>query len=681
MSNAFFIWLLLFISFTQSALAGPHSMVSLSSSVASVVPRCAQQCLESFIADNFPNKVCRNQQRLSCLCSRKSVSGLTLGEGALRCVASACSTSILQASSLDVYDLCKDIRSAEPMTHGTLTATRASPTTVTPSPLRRTMATPDSTGLSSCIPSNIPAPDPSISANDLPTSLVFAPSSTSSSSPSLSAPPVASPSTSETSSSSTTFAASPTSSAAPPPKAALTNSQIAGVTVAGVASAALAFGILFCIFCLRRRKLQKRMSGSSFGGDNVIETRPASPSLPSAAGRYSMDGRQASRLLNSEDPQSNGLHSEDDRSRWSFSKRNTRAEDIGVAFAHGTHPDQSHNDAPGSATSHRTTSRLLPDKPVYSLFPPRLRIVNAGTSPVSPQSPDSSLAFSPLSTDAGQRSKPAYRGRNTVDTSQKSLQEEIRAVRTSASDPFLDLHRDAEGLIYAGEHGSPGATAWTRSLGTVRKPVPARHVQPTTMRSQPNLQMRDPSVYVGRPTFGMSPEHIKPAGQAIRSKSRRKSSVHRPSTVFSTTSDTSFEDDEMPIRRSVLSSNARSPKLRTPPGTFRYPMVPGPAAPLDLPRRPSPESPTPCPPPKNPLRAIVTQHGYQNRTHPRTLVAELAGSPVTSPVSPLAKRSDNAQGPDSPRSAKWKILVAPGLEGIENVGAQSPRVTEPAQSR
>ena len=658
-------------------------MVSLSSSVARVVPRCAQQCLKSFIADNFPKKVCRNQQQRSCLCSKQSVSGLTLGEGALRCVASACPNSVLQAS-LDVYDLCKDIRSAEPMTHGTLTATRASPTTVTPSPLTRTMATPDSTGLSSCIPSSISAPDPSISASALPTSLFFAPTWTSSPSPSLPASRVAS-STTLVTSSSTTFAASPASSAAPPPKPALTNPQIAGVTVAGVASAALAFGILFCIFFLRRKKSQRRLSGSSFGGDNVIETRPGSPRLPSAAGPYSTDGRQASGLLNNRDPQSTSLPSEDDRSRWSFSKRNTRIEDIGVAVAQGTHSDPLIRDAPGSATSHRTTSRLLPDKPVYSLFPPRLRIVNAGTSPVSPQSPDSSIALSSLSTDACQRSKPAYRGRNTMDTSQRSLQEENKGVRPSVSDPFLDLQRDAEGLIYAGENGGPGATAWTRSLETVRKPVPARQNQPITMRSHPDLQMRDPCVYVGRPTFGVSPENIKPAEQAIRSKSKRKSSVHRPSTVFSTTSETSFEDDEMPTRRSVLSSTARSPKLRTLPGKIRYPMVPGPAASFDFSRRPSPESPTPCPPPKNPLRAIVTQHGYQNRNHPPPQVAELAGnpvtSPVTSPVSPLAKRSDNAQGPDSPRSAKWKILVAPGLEGIENVGAQSPRVTEPAHSR
>lgn len=680
MSNAFFIWPLLFISFTQLALAGPHSMVSLSPSVASVVPRCAQQCLKSFIADDFPKKICRNQQRRTCLCSRKSVSGLTLGEGALRCVASACSNSVLQAS-LDVYDLCEDIRSAEPMTHGTLTATRASPTTVPPTPLTRTMATPDSTWLSSCIPSSIAAPDPSISANPLTTSLVFASSWTSSPSPSLPASTVPSSSTLTTSSSSTTFAASPASSAAPPPKAALTNPQIAGVTVAGVASAALAFGILFCIFWLRRKKSQKRMSGSSFGGDNVIETRPGSPSLPSAAARYSTDGRQASGLLNIEDPQSNGLRSEDDRSRWSFSKRNTRIEDIGVAVAHGTHLDPLHSDAPGSATGHRTTSRLLPDKPVYSLYPPRLRVVNAGTSPVSPQSPDISNAVSSLSADACQRSKPAYRGRNTMDTSQRSLQEENRVVRPSVSDPFLDLHRDAEGLIYAGENGSPGASAWTRSLETVRKPVPAHQNQPITMRSHPDLQMRDPCVYVGRPTFGMSPEHIKPAEQAIRSKPKRKSSVHRPSTVFSTTSETSFEDDEMPTRRSALSSTARSPKLRMPPGTIRYPMVPGSAAPFDLSRRPSPESPTPRPPPKNPLRAIVTQHGNLSNNYPRPQVAELAGRPVTSPVSPLAKRSDNPQGQDSPRSAKWKILVAPGLEGIENFGAQSPGVTEPARSR
>ena len=453
-----------------------------------------------------------------------------------------------------------------------------------------------------------------------------------------------------------------------------------------MASAALAFGVLCCIFCFRRRKSQKRLSGSSFGGDKVIGSHPGSPNLPPAAVRDSDDGRRASGLLVSEGQQLRSLPSATDENRWSLSGRNTRPEDIGVAVAHRSHLEPSHDDTPVSATSYRTTSQLLPDKPVYSLFPPRLRVVNTGTSPVSPQSPDSFGDLFPISADAGRPSKSAARGRNTLDTSQRSLHGENRKIHPSASDPFLDSHKDAEGLIYAGEINGSGTTAWTRSLETLRKPVPARQYrreqthQPLMTRSQTTVQMRDPSVYVGRPTFGVSTEQNKPVEQAIRSKPKRKSSVDRRSTFYSSASDTSFEDageeDEMPTRHPVLSPLTDSPRLRSTPGVI----IPGTVAPFNLSRRPSPESPTPRPPPKNPLRAIVAQKAHQRRDIPRPDVAELPGSPVTSPVSPLARINENTQGPDSPRSAKWKILVGPGLEGIDNTGAQSPRATEPRPS-
>lgn len=689
MSNAFFIWPLIYILLSRSVLAGQHSMVSLSPQVASVVPRCAHRCLELFIAQNFPKKVCHNRKSLDCLCSRRSVSGLTLGEGALRCAASDCSRPVLE-DHVDIYELCKDISSAKPMTHGTLTATRAIITTVATSSHTRRVTTVDSTGLSLSIPSSITAPNPGISAIPLPTSLALAHSWTSSSSSCETFSPIPSSSEQMVSPSSTISSLSSASfSAAPAPKAALTKPQIAGVTVAGVASAALTFGVLFCIFCIRRRKSQKRFSGSSFGGDNVIQTRPGSPGLPLPTVRDPEGDSPAHGLPISEGRRPGSLRSARDKNRWSLSKRNTRPEDIGVAVAHGTHLEPTPVDTPVSSTSYRTTSQLLPDKPVYSLFPPRphrLRVVNPENSPVSPQTPDSSNALSPVSAGIGRPSRSASRGRNTLDTSQRFLQGNDRNIHQSTSDPFLDSHSDGGALIYAGESNGLGATAWTRSLETLRKPVPARQYQkgqthqPTMMISQPKVQMRDPSV-VGRRTFGVPPGQIKSTEQAIRSKTKGKSSVDRPSTFYSTASETSFEDagdeDGMPTRHSVLSPVAESPKPRSPLGAIRYPKVPALAAPFECSRGPSPESPTPRPPPKNPLRAIVTQQPHPSRFIPGPDVAELPGSPVTSPVSPLARRNDNSQAPDSPRSAKWRILVGSGLEGIENFGAQSPRATEP----
>ena len=689
-------------------------MVSLSPHVATIVPHCAQQCLKSFIAHNFPRNVCRNQQHLDCLCSRKSVSGFTLGEGALQCVASSCSTQVLRGSELEIYELCKDISSALPMTYGTLTATRATITTEASTPSsnsrtrthQRTMATPESMPVPSTTPESIPVPSttpesipvpstpesitasfPGLSTSLVPTSIATAASWTNTlSSDTTSSIP--SSSTDSTTSSTSVIAPTATSRPAPAAKPTLTKAQIAGVTVAGVASAALAFGLLFCIFCCRKRKPNKRLSGtSSFGGDKVIKTRPGSPDLPPPIIQHHEHGHSASNLLAGERLQANDIPAAGERSRWSMSRRNTRPEDIGVAVAHGAKLEPSHEDDhdPAGATSQRTTSRLLPDKPTYLLFPPKqaqLRVVNPGNSPVSPQSPDSFNATSPISADIGGTQKPAPRGRNASDTSQRYLQHGDRVLHASLSDPFLDSHEVAEGLIPAGTTIGAGPISGTRSLETLRKPVPARQYQgiqthqPIKKQSQP-VQIRGPSAYVGRPTFGESSEQIRPAEQAVRSNAHRKSFNNRPSTIFSTMSDTSFEDagddEEMPSHP-VLSPIAESTKVRSPPGKVTYPKVPTSTAGSFYARMPSPDSPTPKPPPKNPLRKIVAQQQYRSGDIPQPDLAELQGSPVDPPVSPLAGRNVNSQFPDSPRSAKWQILVGSGQEGIENTGpTPSPR--------
>lgn len=692
MSNAFFLCLLLCTFLPQLALAGPRSMVSLSPHVARIVPHCAQQCLESFIAKNFPKNVCRNQQHLDCLCSRKSVSGLTFGEGALQCAASSCTAEVLQDSEIDLYQLCKDISSALPNTYGTLTATRASAATVPSKTSTRTqtMTTPESTAFPSPTPSSISASFSGLSTSILPTSIATASVPLSVKSPtSISSLP-----THSTPSSTSIVASQASISPAPTTKPVLTKPQIAGITVAGVASAALAFGLLFCIFCFRRRRSNKRLSGSSFGGDKVIETRPGSPTLPPTALQDHEDTQHASSFLASERQQASSIPSADDRSRWSLSKRNTRPEDIGVAVAHGTDLQSSHDETPISATSQRTTSQLLPDKPTYLLFPPRqaqLRVVNPGNDPVSPQSPDSYKASSPVSANIGHFYKPAPRGLHALDTSQKSMQRGNRTIHPSVSDPFLDSRKDAEGLILSAETPITASTAWTRSLETLRKPVPARQsrsnqfLQPPKTKTQPGLQMREPSVYVGRPTFGVSSGPIRPPEQAVRSNTKRRGSVKRPSTVFSTTSETSFEDagdeDDMPTH-TFLSPVAESPKVRSRPGRITYPRIPGTMPASTGQRRPMPESPTPRPPPKNPLRAIVAQQQYRSGEVSQPGLAELQGSPVTSPISPLSRKDMNSQVlPDSPRTAKWQILVGSGQEGIENAApSPSPRRIGPERS-
>ena len=449
----------------------------------------------------------------------------------------------------------------------------------------------------------------------------------------------------------------------------------------------MAFGLLFCICCLRRRRSAKRRSGSSFGGDRVIETRPESPGLLPAAVQEHQIGHRPNSFSVSEQRQPNTTRSADERSTWSLSRRNTRPEDIGVAVAHVKDLGPSHDDTPASAASRRTPSQLLPDKPTYLLFPPpqpQLRVVNPANSPVSPQSPVSFNTSSPVSADIGRSYKPAPHGRNALDTSQAHFQQENKVVHKSTSDPFLDSPKDAEGLIYAGEMAGTRPKAWARSFETLSKPIHAQQsyanstLQPIRDRSQA-LQIRDPSVYVGRPVFGVSSEQNRPAQQALRSSARRKSSNKRPSTVSLAISDTtSFEDEDDVLAYSVLSPVTESPKMRPQPGKIVDPKFHGTVIESAYLRRPSPESPTPRPPPRNPLRAVVAQQRYRSGDLPQPDVAELPGSPVTSPVSPLARRNVNSQAPDSPRNAKWQILVGSGHEGIENAGpTPSPRRTEP----
>ncbi|EEH33380.1 hypothetical protein PAAG_04430 [Paracoccidioides lutzii Pb01] len=86
-----------------------------------LVPICAQGCLSSFVQSNFPAATCANSRDLFCLCTRRSISGFTLGEGALRCVISSCLNP--GSEDLRVYVICSGIQNAIPNTHTVITAT------------------------------------------------------------------------------------------------------------------------------------------------------------------------------------------------------------------------------------------------------------------------------------------------------------------------------------------------------------------------------------------------------------------------------------------------------------------------------------------------------------------------------------------------------------------------------
>ena len=702
MSNALLLWSLTSLLLPQVVRAGPHSTVSLSPYLANVIPTCAHSCVESYIVENFHSTACRDQQDLKCLCTSKTTSGLTLGEGALQCTASRCANSVLK-HTVEVYDVCADVANARPMTHGTLTATQVYATTVAHETHTRTTL-PHNIGLPHATTTSLPFTNSAHHSTSLPTAIITATKSKTSKSPRgsskssasfTSVSPIASKSTHTSSipSSSTTFIASPaTSSAAPKPQPVLTKSQIAGVSVAGVASAALAFGVLFCLFCVRRKDRKRRSSGSSFGGDKVLPSRPSSPRLSSSMVRDLEHGDES--LTDSAARQRNGAIPTNSVARWSFWRKSTKPEEIGIALGpeSATPPpvrhEAAHDEGPVSAASYRTTSQLLPDKPRYSLFPPPLRIGNPTISPVSPQSPDS--AETRFTDVAGSRplSKPAPRGRNAYDTSQPSLQQGSKAVRPSISDPFLDAHDDFQSPTQSELRSGIGAGPSSRPLQPVRKPVPAhspprgQRLPPTTVRSKPSLQISN--TYPSRPTYEIAEDNHLP-DQSWGLAAKRRNSFARPPTNYSNASDTSFEDagdgEGMPIVHPVLSPVAESPKARRLPRGMRPPQIP---STFNTTRRPSPESPTRRPPQKSPYRGNAS--GAPRGKYvpiPQPEVAELYGSPVSpkAPWSgqPRSKESLRRDSDGTTHSAKWQILVKPGLDGID--GANSPRENQTSSLR
>ncbi|KAI0885766.1 uncharacterized protein GGS22DRAFT_134273 [Annulohypoxylon maeteangense] len=121
------VWTTILVGFTAA--------VELGDDIQNFVPICAQPCLESFIQANFPSSGCASKPTLECLCTAKSSSGYTLGEGALQCISAevqrgVCNENVTGGSvKHDAYLMCNQTTNSLPNTHSVLTATIAdSPT-------------------------------------------------------------------------------------------------------------------------------------------------------------------------------------------------------------------------------------------------------------------------------------------------------------------------------------------------------------------------------------------------------------------------------------------------------------------------------------------------------------------------------------------------------------------------
>lgn len=241
------------------------------------VPLCAQSCLQASLAEKFP-VACSGQENIQCLCSRYSNGGESLGEVALGCVYSACSTQ--DPGATGAYNVCLGQKDAVMPTQRALTivvtnAPRTTSTSPTPKPTTTPVIT---TTLRTQVTSTQSVVVDSISSLPLATST---PSST---------------------------AALPVTNEEPPK---MTPAQIAGLSVAAVAAFVIAVGLMALSVCLRRRKERRNAfesldeKGSSRKSKKystrvshyvAVEGAPAPPRFPMALPPVARRGGNNSRL-------------------------------------------------------------------------------------------------------------------------------------------------------------------------------------------------------------------------------------------------------------------------------------------------------------------------------------------------------------------------------------------------
>ena len=615
-------WSLLLSFFCFSvALAGPQSLVFLSPYISSFIPTCAQLCFEEFINDSFPTSVCSNQQDLSCLCTSKSRTGFTLGEGALQCLAQDCRDE----SDLDLalaYEICSGVPNAVSETHRIITAP-IQPSTTT------TCNSPSTTTSTKLFFSTIPSihtigASTSSSSMSLPTSLITASGTPAPPNPTSWNPSVQTYTTMRTqmhSSSSTVTASAATSSVVAATASSLSSGQISGIVVGSVAAGALAFGLLFFFTCYRMRRKRRRDSDTSFGGTGVVEARPTVPYHSDPVADLKRRGPPADRAT-AKAQRVLGLPNRDNETRWSLWRR-TSPSSTSNASLHLGFPKPpsapfigSHEHSPTSAVSYRTTSRLLPEKPNYSMptspsrsYSARRRVPEYGGNEQQEDLYDATARPSPL--------RPRRTSQRLRLPNQGPSDFRFPPQPQNLVDPFVDASTDPRArmerrraakealprIITPAIHASSN-NSWSPRLNpTIHPPPPvlnpnrpAQAPKQAHFNLQPVSRAISPSLYSSRPSYASSNPHSSnfshpnrdsqypPRGSSYQpyqpvqnfpprpASHSRKSAGKRPLTHLTTASDTEFEESDIddsndaPIPDSALSPVVESPlNVRRPP--------------------------------------------------------------------------------------------------------------------
>ena len=658
------VWPLLYLLPIQLIWAGPLSTESFPPPLAAVVPTCAQTCVNSFISKNYQT-VCGPPPNFECLCVNTTPSGFTIGEGSLECLVSTCEV-YTEEQAVNVYEACQGVPDARPNTHTILTAVATSvvsQTITTPYPTQTNANIPSSTSYISSTISSTPASSTAFGSNSDRTTTT--------------SPSVHSSITSLTSDTTTpTTTPTPTSefstssakaTAVPATTPILTKPQIAGIAVASIGASALVLGLGFIFLFLRKKRLQKRYTASSFGGGKVMDSSlESTPDLAAnSTGDFERHDQPREELP---PPMPRGplrlvtpnTSSEDG---WNHYQRSMDTEDIGLAVGPPVRNSTS-GPSPKSPISNRTTnSHLLPDKPTYSLFPSPLKINARNSIPgqsVRPSGVDTSRSARPPSTGP-----PHQFPHNMDNTSQSNLQRPVDPRRSlTQSDPFFKSSSppDIDPFIQANSsviHPAFRVPPQLSPIDAARRPVPA-HQSPSArgLVTSSNRKV-PPDLHQNYPPPGLFEQHSRePMDNSFKRRhyANKKSESSKPltqGTFFSEESDTtSIEEDSddepehLGIRpRSTLSPVAESPRLRSPfqqqEHQFEYPPVPvsTSASPMRYP-------------------TSVEQRSQSQPLSTRRLGEQRARD--------IAGRLETQASP----SARWNVLVRPGLEPLGN--SESP---------
>lgn len=256
-SPASFLALIYFLTIANlvTGQTTSSSIYNFGDDITAFVPECAQTCFASFLDANFPSSACTTSPTLDCLCTHKSSTGYTVGEGALQCIIAEENVGFCVVGDSvpeEAYNMCTGKTSALPNTHTFLQATivieTSTPTaTATTSRSSSKASSTSSTRISSTsISSTSISSTTADSTTPIPSTISQTPSDSASTTEGNVADPTA-PASAEGS-----------TSVSPVAGTQLSSPQLAGIVVASVGAAVLAIAAIGVAACLRRRRRRSR---------------------------------------------------------------------------------------------------------------------------------------------------------------------------------------------------------------------------------------------------------------------------------------------------------------------------------------------------------------------------------------------------------------------------------------